>query len=338
MEHFNAAATHAAKIGFEAKIVSQPSIHRRCYRDLRERFGLSAQMAVRAIGKAVEVFRRDKTRCPVFAPHGAMTYDERLMSFKGMACVSLLTLEGRQLVPLVFGEYQRERFDRIKGQCDLVYRKGTFYLYATIDLPPKPPVEITEFLGVDLGIANLAVDSDGTIYSGAKVEAVRQRHHHLRQRLQRVNTKGSRKKLKRLAGCEARFRRHENHCISKTLVTTCKDTGRGIALENLQGISARTTVRRKDRDRHTGWAFAQLRAFIEYKAALTGVPVEIVDARNTSRTCSRCGHCEKANRKDQATFVCRHCASSFHADINAAQNIRARAACNSALELAALAG
>ena len=336
MERFNAAATHAARVGFEARVYSQPSIHYRCYRELRERFGLSAQMAVRAIGKAVEVFRRDRTRCPTFTPHGAMTYDERLMSFKGMDRVSLLTLEGRQLVPLVFGEYQRARFDRIRGQCDLIYRKGTFYLYASIDLPPKPPVVVTDFLGVDLGIVNLAVDSDGRQHSGQAVDVVRQRHHRLRQRLQKVSSKGARRMLRRLAGREARFRRHENHVIAKRLVTACKDTERGLALENLQGIRARTTVRRKDRARHAGWAFSQLRTFLEYKAALAGVPVEVVDARNTSRTCSRCGYCDPANRKDQATFVCRHCASSLHADINAAQNIRARATCKLAPELARL--
>jgi hypothetical protein len=39
------------------------------------------------------------------------------------------------LLPLVYGEYQGERFDRIKGQCDLVYRGGQFYLYATVDIP-----------------------------------------------------------------------------------------------------------------------------------------------------------------------------------------------------------
>ncbi len=336
MEQFNAAATYASKVGFEAGVFTQPSLHRRCYRDLRERFGLSAQMAVRAIGKAVEVFRRDKTRCTIFKPHGAMTYDERLMSFKGMDRVSLLTLQGRQIVPLVLGEYQRERFDRIRGQCDLVYRKGTFYFYATIDLPPKPPVEVSDFLGVDLGIVNIAVDSDGRAYSGTQVEAVRQRHHRLRQRLQRVNTKGSRKKLKRLAGREARFRRHKNHCISKALVTTCKDTARGVALEDLRGLRERTTVRRVNRAKHAGWAFAQLRAFVTYKAGLVGIPVATVDARNTSRTCSRCGHCEKGNRTSQATFHCRHCASSLNADVNAARNIRARAACKPAPELARL--
>ena len=38
------------------------------------------------------------------------------------------------IVPLIYGAYQSQRFDRIKGQTDLVYRKGQFFLYATIDL------------------------------------------------------------------------------------------------------------------------------------------------------------------------------------------------------------
>jgi putative transposase len=50
MERFNAASSFAAKVAFEAGVYSQPSIHKRCYREIREQFGLSAQMAVRAIG------------------------------------------------------------------------------------------------------------------------------------------------------------------------------------------------------------------------------------------------------------------------------------------------
>jgi hypothetical protein len=90
-----------------------------------------------------------------------MTYDPRLMSFKGLHTVSLLTLDGRALVPLIYGEYPRERFDRMKGQCDLVERDGQFYLYASISIPDGAPIEPTDFLGVDLGIVNLATDSDG---------------------------------------------------------------------------------------------------------------------------------------------------------------------------------
>jgi len=321
MRQFNAAATYAARIGFDASVFSQPPIHARSYHELRQRFALSSQMAVRAIGKAVECFQRDRTTCPTFRPDGAMTYDERILSFKGPAVVSILTLGGRERIGLLYGAYQRERFDRIKGQVDLVLSDGAFYLYATIDLPETAPVEPNDFLGIDLGIVNLATDSDGRYHSGTAVERVRRRHFRNRKRLQRRQTRGAKKKLLALAGREARFRRHKNHCISKALVTTAQDTQRGIALEDLKGIRARITVSRRQRDRQSGWGFAQLRSFVEYKARLRGVLVVTVDPRNTSRTCHRCGHCEKANRQTQALFHCRACHYTTSADFNAAKNL-----------------
>ena len=325
MERFNEAASFAARVGFEAGVFSQPSIHQRCYAEIRDRFGLSAQMAVRAIGKAVECFRRDKTTCPAFKPRGAITYDERILSFKGLDKVSLWTLAGRMVLPLAYGEYQGERFDRIKGQVDLVYRGGKFFLYATVDLPDKAPIEVKDFLGIDLGIVNLATDSDGNTSSGEAVEKVRRRRHESRRSYQKTGTKSARRRLKRLARREANYRRNENHRIANALVGLAKDTGRGIGLEDLRHIRLRTTVRVRDRAKHSGWAFAQLQAFVAYKAGLAGVPVVFVDARNTSRTCSACGHCEKANRKSQAEFVCLHCHFSENADRNAARNVRARA-------------
>jgi len=325
MERFNEAANFAAQVGFEAGVFSQPSIHERCYKEIRERFGLSAQMAVRAIGKAVEVFKRDKSVCPEFRPRGAVTYDQRILSFKGLDKVSLWTLTGRMILPIAYGEYQGERFDRIKGQVDLVYRDGQFFLYATIEMPEGATIEVKGFLGVDLGIVNIATDSDGGNHSGEDVEKVRRRHLKNRQRYQKKKSKGARKALQRQRRREARFRRHQNHCISKQIVTTAKDTGRGIAMEDLRGIRGRTTVRAKDRARHAGWAFLQLRSFVEYKAKLAGVPVVLVDPRDTSRTCNACGHCTKGNRPTRDHFVCQHCGHSAPADLNAARNHRDRA-------------
>ena len=225
IERFNEAATFAAKAGFEAGVFSQPSIHKLCYKEIRQRFGLSAQMAVRAIGKAVECFKRDKTVCPVFKPRGAVTYDQRILGFKGLDKVSLWVLGGRMILPLLYGEYQGERFDRIKGQCDLVYRDGRFYLFVTIEMPEGAPIEPKGFLGVDLGIVNIATDSDGETHSGEDVERNRRKHHENRKRFQKRGSKGTKKRLKKLAGREARFRRHENHRISKALVKKAKDTG-----------------------------------------------------------------------------------------------------------------
>jgi len=334
MERFNEAATFAAKVGFKAGVFSQPSIHQRCYAEIRERFGLSAQMAVRAIGKAVEAFRRDESKCSSFRPRGAVTYDQRILGFKGLDKVSLWALGGRMILPLVYGEYQGQRFDRMKGQADLIYRGGKFFLLAAVDLPDKAPIEIKDFLGVDLGIVNIATDSDGGTHSDETVERVRRKHHRNRKSLQRKGTKGAKKRLKKPAGREGRFRGHENHRMSKELVKLAKDTDRGIALEDLKGICGRRTVRAKDRPRQTGWSFSQLRLFVEYKAKLAGVPVVTVDPRNTSRTCTVCGHCEKANRKSQAEFLCKHCGHSENADLNAARNIRVWAARKPASELA----
>jgi transposase len=64
-----------------------------------------------------------------------------------------------------------------------------------------------------------------------------------------------------------------------------------------------------------------LRAFLEYKALLAGLPLHTVDPRNTSRTCSVCGHCEKANRQSQAAFKCVACGFAAPADWNTSVNI-----------------
>ncbi len=91
---------------------------------------------------------------------------------------------------------------------------------------------------------------------------------------------------------------------------------------------SRTRVRKAQRARHHSWSFFQLRGFLTYKAILAGVPVVLVDPRNTSRTCHKCGHCEKKNRKSQSEFVCRSCGHSVNADVNGARNIAARGVVN----------
>lgn len=324
MQAFNTAASYAAQVGFTARVFSQQAIHVRCYRALRDRFGLSAQMAVRAIGKAVETFRRDKSVCPVFRLDGAMTYDERILGWKGPAHVSLLTLRGRAVVAMVYGEYQAGLLPRLKGQVDLVYRDGTFYLYATIDVPENTPIEPTHFLGVDLGIANLAADSEGHRYTGDEVERVRQRCTCHRRTFQATGSKRAKRRLKQLSRKESRFRRWVNHNIAKKLVAHAQDTKAALALEDLMGIGDRTTVRKRQRNKHKSWSFRQLADFLVYKAQRAGVPGCFVDPRNTSRTCSRCGYVDKRNRRSQAEFSCLRCGFTAHADYNAARNLATR--------------
>src|SRR5205085_9630930 len=207
--------------------------------------------------------------------------------------------------------------------ADLIYRNGVFFLAVTLSVPAPTPDEPQGTLGIDLGIINLATDSEGEIFSGEAVEKNRKRQQALRQRLQKHGTKSAKRHHKKRASREARFKRNTNHVISKRIVHKAKANGQALAIEELRHICTRTerTVRHSQRARQSSWAFGQLRQFLSYKAALAGVPLHTVDPRNTSRTCSECGHCAKANRKSQACFCCQACAHTYNADRYAAKNI-----------------
>jgi putative transposase len=323
MHAFNDACNAIADVAYAEKLANKFELQKLVYADIRKQYGLSAQLTIRAISKVVEVYKRDKSIKPTFCREGAVTYDERVMAFKGLTDVSLLTLHGRLLVPFRIGGYQQARLDAIKGQADLLYRKGTWYLAVTLDVPTPTPDSPTETLGVDLGIVNIATSSDGEMFSGEQVEKTRKRMHAFRQRLQKRGTKSAKRHLKKLSGKEARFKKDTNHVISKRIVQKAKANKQAIALEELRHIRQRTerTVRRSQRARQSSWSFAQLRFFLSYKAALAGVPLHTVDPAYTSRTCSVCGHCAKENRKSQASFCCQACGHCDNADRNAAINI-----------------
>ncbi len=70
------------------------------------------------------------------------------------------------------------------------------------------------------------------------------------------------------------------------------------------------------------WSFAQLHAFVSYKAAMQGIQVVKIDPRHTSQTCSNCQHQHRSNRRSQSLFRCCKCGYSLNADLNASYNIR----------------
>jgi IS605 OrfB family transposase len=136
-----------------------------------------------------------------------------------------------------------------------------------------------------------------------------------------VNTKNAKRRLRQMRHRESRFQSDTNHVISKQLVQKAAAARKAIALEDLSGIRERTTVQRAHRYERHAWAFFQLRQYITYKAAQAGILVRLVDPRNTSRTCSVCGHCERANRRSQESFLCQRRGFATNADYNAARNI-----------------
>jgi IS605 OrfB family transposase len=326
---FNEAATWIAAVCWQEGITNTNTAHHRVYGETRSRFGLGAQLAVCARAKAVEAIKAvkaaGKDTCPTFGPRGSIRYDARTYRLMSLDRVSLNTLAGRVVCRLLPGPRQHEMLVDPAwkiGGADLVWRRGIYYLHVTQSQPaPAVPEDGGQYLGVDLGIVNLATDSEGQVFSGEQVRAVRRRYQKRRQILQKVGTQSAKRRLKKNRGREKRFQRDTNHKISKALVKKAASSRKALAIEDLTGIRQRVTVRREQRNARHTWAFSQLRQFLTYKAAWAGVRLVLVDPRNTSRTCSACGHGEKANRQSQASFCCQRCGMQMNADYNAAITI-----------------
>ena len=328
MKRYNEACNFVADKAFSLRLSNKHKLQKEVYTQVRGRFGLTAQFAIRVISKVVEVYKRDKDIKPAFRELGSIQYDQRNSRVSIVNRVSIMTLQGRLKLATRIGEYQKARFDRVRGQCDLIYRNGVFYLIVVVDPPEKTEYDPVGDLGVDLGIENIAVDSDRQIFESKKVEKARQHYNKQRSVLQKVGTKSAKRKLNKISGRERRFKKDTNHVISKAIVSKAKGTARTIGMEDLKYIRSRVTVRHSQRDRHSKWSFGELRNFIEYTAKKEGVPLKIVESKNTSRQCPKCQHIDQRNRKSRNKFECLQCGFKEMADYVGALNIKNRVPVN----------
>jgi hypothetical protein len=170
---FNAAASYCASVAWQQRVTNKNKLHHLVYGPTRANFGLGAQLACCARDKAAEAIRAARSNghvtCPTFAADSSIRYDARTYRLISLDRVSLNTLTGRVIGQLVLGEYQRRYLYDTSwkiGGAELIRRAQVWYLCITQSKAAPSPDEPTGYLGVDLGIVNLAADSDGETYSG----------------------------------------------------------------------------------------------------------------------------------------------------------------------------
>ena len=328
MKAFAEACNFVAQEGREHQIYKQFELHKHCYQTIRERLSLSANLAVRAIARVSPRLKKAKTRNSTFTPT-SVDYDARIFSLNTFNWVASLTLlSAREKIPLIVGDFQREALTGEKPtSATLTQRKGSYYLNIQIKEPADSPLEPKGALGVDLGIKNIATLSDGTQFSGTKLNSYRQKRGAVRASLQskthqqssRSTRKNVRKCLKRLSGKEHRYQKWVNHHLSKQIVRIAKEREWAIAMEDLKGIRQSTNrkLRKSQRGLHNSWSFYQLQQFVQYKAQQAGVPVVKVNPRYTSQRCHLCS--QKGVRKGTQFTCIEH--GVMDADFNASVNI-----------------
>ena len=263
-------------------------------------------------------------------------------SFKSLQQVSVLTLEGRLIVPYTGYSQHVALIGKGAqiGAAKLWYDtcKQQFYLLVSleIEIPDPDPSTQTAIAGVDVGVRYLAVTSttrgDRSFYSGKKV--VHQANHYarLRKRLQKKGTRSATRRLIAMSGRERRLKANANHVVSKRIVTQHPNSL--IGLEYLTDIRDRTKRRkgksaskkqRKANAVHSKWSFAELQSMIASKALMHGSMAIKVDAHYTSKACPMCGHTCDENRPNHGLmFVCQRCQYTLHADLVGSRNITMR--------------
>lgn len=125
----NSTCDEISKAAWSARKFGRSSLQKLCYLDAKSN-GLTAQMAIHATRKVADAYKKDKKTLRQFRPTGAITFDDRVLSWKPeQQNVSIWTVAGRQTIAYACGE----------RQSALSIGVGTFCIYYVTNHDPEYP-------------------------------------------------------------------------------------------------------------------------------------------------------------------------------------------------------
>lgn len=210
------------------------------------------------------------------------------------------------------------------------------YWYLSISIEEKHKYEelTNESLGIDLGIKELAICSDGTIYGNInkkiKVKKLEKRLRRLQRKVSRkyqnnkegdtfVKTCNIIKLEKQIKLLQRRLSNIRKNHLHQTTTSIVKTKPRRIVIEDLN-------VSGMMKNRHLAKAiqnqsFYEFRRQLEYKCKRKGIELIIADRFfPSSKTCSNCGTINKNLKLSDRIFNC-ECGFSADRDFNASVNL-----------------
>lgn len=333
-EAYRDACNRISQYVFESGSENFYELNSALYHELRECFGLKAQMAQSALKTVIAKYRTVRSN----------GHERKLIRFRTARydlvwnrdwsisdeTVSVNTLDGRIKIPYIKSGMEKylDRATCRYGTANLVIRDdGRCFLHipVTYDVDVPDTAYITKVVGIDRGIRKIAVAYDGTkttTWSGKSIKSRRAQFARTRRELQQRQTPSARRRLKAIGHRENGWMRDVNHRVSKTLVAQ-NPQGTLFVLENLEGIRGATErVRVKDRYVTVSWSYYDLEQKLTYKASLAGQKVVKVDPRYTSQRCPVCGAIDKHSRdKSNHVYKCSHCGYQSDDDRIGAMNL-----------------
>ncbi|MEM1607397.1 MAG: transposase, partial [Candidatus Bathyarchaeia archaeon] len=224
-------------------------------------------------------------------------------------------------VPLVIGSYQRQfvegwREGKLKvGEITLLNNRAIVTFKKEVE--EKKP---SGYASVDINLMSLDIleAKDELKYRKIdlkKLYGVRVHYFEKRRKIQALSKfkpKTSKMLMEKYSKREKRRVNDILHKVTAAIVREFIENGVSPILEKLKGLSYNATrnkyAKRKNR-KVSSLPYRKIQRFIEYKMAWHGYKTHHVSARNTSKTCPRCGRLSKTNGQ---VFKCESC--GFEAD------------------------
>ena len=218
---------------------------------------------------------------------------------------------------------------------------GRYYLTLQVEAETQELPKSGKTVGIDVGVADLAITSDSTKYptfnarwvekqakawqskfakrkNRAKV-AVRQWNHNHKLLKEDLNDYRNWKRAKEIkAKYQARVANKRNDYLQKLTTNLVKQYD-VIVIEDLKTKNLLKNHRLAKSIANASWA--KFRTMLEYKCQWYGKQLVTVSPRDTSRLCSNCGFNSGAKPLEIREWTCSNCGNHHDRDINAAVNI-----------------
>jgi IS605 OrfB family transposase len=195
--------------------------------------------------------------------------------------------------------------------------------------PILTDLDTNEYLGIDLGVGNLAacVSTTGPsfIIDGRKLKSYNRLWNKRKAQFQSVHDKQGverSEKKARLFWQRSDYIRNYMAQSVNYIVKCCISNKIGnIAVGELKNIKQNATLGRHNNQNFQSIPFGLFKQKIRSKCELYGITYHEVSESYTSQTCCVCGRIRKKNRVYRGLYKCDRCGAVINADINSAVNI-----------------
>ncbi|MEM2498216.1 MAG: transposase [Candidatus Nezhaarchaeales archaeon] len=325
LETFNQMVNECIAHGLKNNIGSPMKLDRLLYDHFKQKYGFATHYCISACRVACGIIRSwkrlvkrgraDRDKPPVFKA-SVMKLQKALMRLKEDKIVVTTQPHSWVEIPLVIGSYQQRFLEAWKkgelkiGEITLLNDRAVVVFKKEVE--EKEPAA---YASVDINLMSLDIleAKDELKYRKIdlkKLYGIRVHYFEKRRKIQALSANKPKTSKMLMEKYSKREKRRVNdilHKITTAITREFVENGVSPILERLKGLSYNATRNKHAKRRNrkvSSLPYGKIQRFIEYKMAWYGYKTHYVSAKNTSKTCPRCGRLSKTNGQ---VYECKHC-------------------------------